>query len=116
MTEQSPSESPATLTDAFERLAYALTGTPGVTRAKVFGYAALKIHGKVFAATSDGHLIVKLSPERIAELIAQGQGQSFIGYGKVMRGWIQLATEDAGAWLGYAEEAQRFITNGAGRE
>ena len=53
--------------DAFDRLAQALGGTPGVTRAKVFGFAALKIHGKVFASVADGHLVVKLRPERIAE-------------------------------------------------
>jgi len=111
MPEQSPPEVPTTVSDAFDRLEYALTGTPGVTRAKVFGYAALKLHGKVFAATSDGQLIVKLSPERIAELIARGQGQPFVGYGKVMRGWIQLAAVDAGAWLAFAEEAQAYISS-----
>lgn len=111
MTEQSPPKSPATVSDAFDRLAHALTATPGVTRAKVFGYPALKLHGKVFAATSDGHLIVKLLPERIAELIAQGQGQPFVGYGKVMRGWIQLTAVDVGAWLVFAEEAHAYISS-----
>ena len=112
MTEQSSPEVPTMVSDAFDRLAYALTGTPGVTRAKVFGYAALKLHGKVFAATSDGQLIVKLSPERIAELIARGQGQPFVGYGKVMRGWIQLAAVDAGAESGPGRVSEVAMTTG----
>ncbi len=82
---------------------------PGVTRAKVFGFAALKIYGKVFAIVADGCLVVKLAPERIAELIAQGQGQTFVGYGKVMRGWIQITTADDDARIRFAEESRAYI-------
>ena len=111
MTEQKPRhpEPLATSSDPFGRLAHAFGGTPGVTRAKVFGFTALKIHGKVFATVADGRLVVKLAPERIAELIAQGQGQMFVGYGKVMRGWIQLTTTDDGDWRRFAEEARAYI-------
>jgi hypothetical protein len=111
MTEQKP-RNPEPLdasSDPFGRLAHAFGGTPGVTRAKVFGYAALKIHGKVFATVADGRLVVKLPPERITELIAQGHGQTFIGYGKVMRGWIQLITTDDDDWRCFAEEARAYI-------
>jgi len=95
--------------DTFDRLAKALSTVPGVTRAKVFGFAALKIHGKVFATAADGRLVVKLAPERIAQLIAQGHGQTFVGYGKVMRGWIQLTTTDDDDWRCFAEEARAYI-------
>jgi hypothetical protein len=111
MAEQNPHqpEHLSAPTDAFDRLAHTLGGTPGVTRAKVFGFAALKIHGKVFATVADGRLVVKLGPERIAELMTHGQGQAFVGYGKVMRGWIQLTTTDDDAWLRFAEEARAYI-------
>lgn len=113
MTEQNEhhSEAATAPSDAFDRLTHALGGMPGVTCAKVFGYSALKIHGKVFATVADGRLVVKLPSERIAELIAHGQGETFVGYGKVMRGWIQLATVDADSWLGFAEEAQGHIAS-----
>jgi hypothetical protein len=75
----------------------------------VFGFAALKIHGKVFATVADGRLVVKLAPERIAELMTHGQGQAFVGYGKVMRGWIQLTTTDDDDWHRFAEEARAYI-------
>jgi hypothetical protein len=111
MTEQNPHrpEHLSASTDAFARLAHTLGGTPGVTRAKVFGFAALKSHGKVFATVADGRLVVKLAPERIAELMAHGQGQTFVGYGKVMRGWIQLTTTDDDDWRRFAEEARVYI-------
>src|SRR5215217_3148881 len=111
MTEQNPGDpaSVAPAFDTFDRLAEALSDVLGVTRAKVFGFAALKIYGKVFATFADGRLVVKLGPERIAELITHGQGQAFVGYGKVMRGWIQLTTTDDDDWLRFAEEARAYI-------
>lgn len=66
-------------------------------------------HGKVFATVADGRLVVKLRPERIAELMIHGQGQAFVGYGKVMRSWIQLTTTDDDAWLRFAEEDRAYI-------
>jgi len=58
---------------------------------------------------------VKLPPERLAELKAQG-ARDFNPMGRTMTGWVLVAepADDAvAAWLDIAEEAKAFVAEAA---
>lgn len=79
---------------SFARIAAALAKERGVTfnEGKGFGSRALKVNGKIFAMmTSKDEFVVKLSKERVAELVAQKVGKYFdAGKGKPMREWLSV--------------------------
>lgn len=53
---------------------------------------ALKVHGKVFAFTWAGELMVKVPADRVAEVVAAGGAQPVeTAPGRVMREWRALA-------------------------
>lgn len=59
---------------------------PGVTLERAFSRISLMIGGKLFASAGHGGLLIKVSADRVAELIATGQGQPFsTGGNRVMR-------------------------------
>ncbi len=77
---------------------------------KGFGSAALKVGGKIFAMIdSRGTFVVKLPADRVAQLIAQGQGSLFdAGKGKPMKEWV-TCTGPPASWLALAREACAFV-------
>ena len=57
--------------------------------------------GKEFLALCDykgSGLVVKLSPERVAQLIASGDGQAFGPAGKTFKAWVSVPTVDRDLW------------------
>lgn len=81
-----------------------------------FGSDALKVNGSIFAMVSNGHLVVKLPRERVAELIANGTGSPFdAGKGRPMKEWLTVTSDDDQIWLNLAEEALEFVRNRAFR-
>jgi hypothetical protein len=62
---------------------------------KGFGFGALKVNGKTFAmSSSKGEFVVKLSKNRIDELLASGMGKDFEPRpGGLMREWLVPADE-----------------------
>ena len=85
---------------------------PGVTQqGRGFGSAALKVRGKMFATlTPAGALVVKLPRQRVAALVADGQGRPFEpGPGRVMTEWLELHAASGQDWTSLAEEALAFV-------
>src|ERR1700724_932713 len=76
---------------------------------KGFGSGALKVNGKIFAMlSSKGEFVVKLSEERVNELVAAGKGSRFdLGRGRVMKGWL-VVIADHTAWIPLAKEARKL--------
>lgn len=76
--------------ETFAVIAEELSGTAGVTlgsERRGFGYDALQVDGHIFAMTKGGSLVLKLPGERVAELVARGQGVQFdAGKGRPMKG------------------------------
>jgi TfoX/Sxy family transcriptional regulator of competence genes len=79
----------------------------GATRK--FGSNGLKANGKLFALFTQGTLVVKLPRGRVAELVAQGQGELFDpGHGRLMKEWLTIVDAKA-SWTGLAKEAHAFV-------
>jgi len=76
---------------------------------KGFGSGALKVNGKIFAMlSSKGEFVVKLSEERVNELVAAGKGSRFDpGRGRVMKEWL-VVIADHTAWIPLAKEARKL--------
>jgi hypothetical protein len=68
----------------------------------------LMLEGKSFGMSSHGRLILKLTEERVAELVELGVGTPFYpSPGRAMRGWIEITDLDAD-WVKFATEAHRI--------
>jgi hypothetical protein len=98
----------AALVDRFEERPAVTPPEPGGRR---FGASALKVHGSIFAMLQADRLVIKLPATRVAELIADGDGEPFdAGKGRPMKEWVAIpvAADDA-LWLELAEEAFAFV-------
>jgi hypothetical protein len=77
---------------------------------KEFGSGALKVNGKIFAMmSSKGEFVIKLSEERVNELVAAGKGSRFDpGRGRIMKEWLAMTTDHA-LWIPLAREARKLL-------
>ena len=86
-------------------------GVTHVTEGKGFGSSGqLKVQGRIFAMLVRGELVLKLPRDRVAALVASGEGTFFdAGKGKPMREWFVLSPTSAKRWLPLAQEALDFV-------
>lgn len=82
--------------DVAEVVVPMLRARPGVEERLAFGVPAFFVGGKMFACVNAKGFGLKLPHERIAELDDPAISQ-FGRPGQPMRGWIQIAREDADA-------------------
>ncbi len=76
-----------------------------------FGSDALQVNGRIFAMLSRGGLVLKLPRQRVARLIAQGEGAPFdAGKGRPMKEWVVLGEAAYERALSLAEEARTFVS------
>ena len=70
----------------------------------------LKASGKLFAFVTRGELVVKLPADRVAALIATGDGRPFdANKGRPMREWVALSPADEAACEAHMREAASFV-------
>ena len=65
------------------------------------GFPCLRVNGDFFTSTDHrtGELIVKLSKDRVQDLIQNGTGQPFAPAGLVFREWVLIKKiSDADSW------------------
>ncbi len=96
---------------SYEAVAHELLADPAVVTGRLFGHPCLKIGGKVFACEHEGDLLIKLPPDRLEELKAEG-ARDFTPMGRRMNGWIKVAEPDGDAvaeWTALADEAKAFV-------
>jgi hypothetical protein len=102
----------------FAALAGAFAGSPGVSPGsgrRGFGADALQVGGHIFAMVSGGRLVLKLPSDRVAELLASGDGLAFdAGKGRPMKEWVSLRSGSEREWRSLAQEAFAFVAGQAG--
>ena len=95
----------------FARIAARMMADGHVTQARMFGATGLQQNGKYFAMVYRGTLVVKLPAERVAALVAAGQGRPFDpGHGRVMKEWVSILPAHARLWGRIAAEARAYIS------
>jgi len=81
----------------------------GVTVNEGRGSQGLKLGNKMFVMFYKSQLIVKLPPERIAELVTAGDGMPFDpGTGKPMKDRVLIQEERKNLWITFCEESRRY--------
>lgn len=98
-------------TEAFDAIVRSLRARPGVTVATMFGAPGLRISGKVFATLYKGDLVLKLSSDRVQELIGSRDAVLFDpGHGRVSKEWVALKPRLVDRWAALAREALEFVS------
>jgi hypothetical protein len=94
----------------------ALSRLDGVTLGagrRGFGSDALCVDGRIFAMPRPDALVLKLPRQRVAELVASGDGTPFdAGKGRPMKEWVIVGLPAAEQWLHLAQEAHAFVGRG----
>ena len=74
------------------------------------GAQGLKHQGKMFAMFYKGDLTVKLSPERVQEIIKAGHGEPHDpGTGKPMKDRVLIPASKKRGWVKFCEESFDYV-------
>jgi hypothetical protein len=96
----------------WEALTAEFLGEQGVTLDRAFGRMSLMVDGRIFASAGPRGLLIKVSAERVAQLIRLGDAGEFrSGAGRVMREWA-VATPESD-WSALAAESLEFVADQA---
>jgi TfoX/Sxy family transcriptional regulator of competence genes len=91
-----------------DRLRAALRDTHGLSERKMFGGLCLMVDGKMFAGIVGDDLMLRVGPERFADLLARPAARLMDFTGRPMTGFLYVAPEgfaadaDLHGWLGHA--------------
>jgi hypothetical protein len=102
------------MTDPFEKLAKSL-GVGPVTkpadpiRPQRMNANAFCIRNRVFAMHVGDDLVLKLPPDRVAELVQSKVASSNVVGGRVMKEWANLRPETEKKWLALTKESLDYV-------
>jgi hypothetical protein len=102
------------MTDQFEKLAKSLKVGPVTkpahpTRPQRMNANAFCVRNRVFAMCVGDDLVLKLSPGRVAALIAEGVASPNVVGGRRMKEWANLPPATEMRWLALAEESLDYV-------
>lgn len=82
----------------------------GVTRSTMMGFPCLRNDGDFFASCDHktGDLIVKLTRDRVNDLIRAGTGKSFSPAGRPFKEWVMISNRDEKVWSDLLNEAHKL--------
>jgi hypothetical protein len=100
--------------DLYAELTDDLLFDPAIGRATMMGYPCVRLAGRFLASYDDkaGCLVVKLSRQRVTELVAIGDGDPFAPASKFFREWVSIPTVDRELWQSLLAEAVDFARQG----
>ena len=92
-----------------QRIREALADADGLSERRMFGGIAFMLHGNMAVGVSGDELMVRVGPDRYDDALAQAHARVFDMTGRVMRGWVVVASE------GIADDAalDAWIQSGA---
>ena len=98
----------------YDELTDDLLYDPAIGRATMMGHPCVRLAGRFLASydVKGDCLVVKLSRERVAELVELGQGVPFAPAGKVFREWVAIPTVDRELWERVLAEAVELTRQG----
>jgi len=90
-----------------------LMSRPDVNEGTLMGFPCLRVDGAFFATRDhrSGDLIVKLSRDRVQDVIVQGEGEPFAPAGRVFKEWVSVSRRDAEHWRQLRDEVLRFVSS-----
>jgi len=99
----------------FDQIAENLTREPGVTISTMMKTPCLRYKGDFMAMMFDKEdaLIIKVSPERVDELIASGKGLEFNFTKKKFKEWVLIPSEYADDYESYIRESLTYAKDKA---
>ena len=94
----------------YEELTDDLLYDPAVGRSTMMGFPCVRRAGQFFGSFDHrtGALVVKLPRDRVAELVASGEGDPFAPAGRTFREWVSIPEPDPGRWRAVLAEALAF--------
>lgn len=103
---------PEHVADFFHEMSASTLARPDVMTGTMMGFPCLRVSGAFFASCDHrtGDLIVKLSRDRVAQLIGDGDGKPFAPAGRTFREWVLIDDRDETRWSELIEEACRFVS------
>ncbi len=96
------------MSDPYAELRAHFSQVDGVVVNTGRGAQGIKLGAKMFAMFHKGHLLVKLAPRRVAEIIASGDGLPHDpGTGKPMKNRVLIPEIKKDLWIAYCEESRQ---------
>jgi len=94
----------------YQHLADHFSERDGVEKSTMMGTPCLRYRGNFIGMMFDkeGSLIVKLSPQRVNEIIADGLGKEFNFTKKRFKEWVLIPLEFEEKYADYLEEALKY--------
>jgi hypothetical protein len=104
------------MADPFEKLARSLDVGPVTkpahpTRPQRMNANAFCVRNRVFAMHVGDDLVIKLAPERVAELIGTGIAIPNLVGGRPMKEWATLPLATESRWLALTRESLDYVHN-----
>jgi hypothetical protein len=98
--------------DFFFETSAAALAHPEVVTGTMMGFPCLRVSGAFFASCDHrtGDLIVKLSRDRVRQLIDAGVGKPFAPAGRTFREWVLIDDRDETRWTELIDEARLFVS------
>ena len=98
----------------YDELTDDLLYDPAIGRATMMGHPCVRLSGRFLASydVKERRLVVKLSRDRVTELVERGDGEPFAPAGKVFREWVAIPTVDRDLWQRLLAEAVEFARQG----
>jgi TfoX/Sxy family transcriptional regulator of competence genes len=95
---------------SFKRIIDLFEADKDIEVTKMFGSPGIKVRGKVFAMLVKEKLVVKLSQDRVNEMVNRGEGTYFDpGHGKLMKQWVSVSDDYGRLWPKVAREAMIYV-------
>ena len=95
----------------FWSVAESILADEAVSKGTMMGFPCLRVDGDFFASADriSGDLVVKLSADRVLELIDEGKGTAFAPNGRRFKEWVAIEERDAVFWERLILEARAFV-------